>query len=82
MLSKDAIKVRLDAVFREVFDDETIDLQGDMTAADIEGWDSLAHIRLVIAVEKEFGFKFKAADIGNLAFVSDMMDLIQKSAAG
>jgi len=80
MLSHDVIKVRLNAVFREVFDDETIEVSDDMTAVDVEGWDSLAHIRLVLAMEREFHIKLKAAEIGNLAFVSDMIDIIQKNA--
>jgi acyl carrier protein len=57
---------RLQTVFRDVFDDDAIALQDSMTADDIEGWDSLMHINLIIAVEKRFGVRFAAAEIAGL----------------
>lgn len=51
---------RLTEVFRAVFDDESIELQASMTAADIEGWDSIAHISLEYGIEEEFGIKLSA----------------------
>lgn len=56
----------LESVFQTVFGDDEIALQDQMTAADIDGWDSLAHINLIIAVEKRFGIRFAAAEISNL----------------
>jgi acyl carrier protein len=54
---------RLQQIFRKVFGDATIELRDEMTAADIDGWDSLAHINLIIAVEREFKIKFAMAEI-------------------
>lgn len=68
---------RLTQVFRDVFDDETITLNPAMTADDIDDWDSLSHIRLVLSVEKEFGTKFSSAEIGGLKNVGDFIALIQ-----
>jgi len=56
----------LQDVFREVFDDESIVLAGDMTATDIDGWDSLMNINLIIALEGRFGIKFATAEISGL----------------
>ena len=53
----------LQDVFREVFDDDEIVLCNTTTAADIDGWDSMMHINLIIAIEKRFGVKFAAAEI-------------------
>ncbi len=71
------ITSRLNNVFREVFDDESITLTPAMTADDIDEWDSLSHIRLVLSVEKEFGVKFSAAEIGALKNVGDFVKLIE-----
>ena len=54
---------RLQQIFRKVFGDSSIELRDDMTAPDIDGWDSLAHINLIIAVEREFKIKFATAEI-------------------
>ncbi|MEE8452063.1 MAG: acyl carrier protein [Thermoguttaceae bacterium] len=53
-------------VFRDVFDDEELTLADEMTAQDIDGWDSLMHINLIIAVERRFGVKFATAEISGL----------------
>lgn len=71
------ISLRLTKIFHEVFDDESIVLKPEMTAADIDEWDSLTHIRLVLSVEKEFGTKFSAAEVGGLKNVGDFIALIQ-----
>ena len=70
------IQNRLNKVFREVFDDETIEVFEAMTAQDIEEWDSLMHITLVVATEKEFNLRLNASEIGKLENVGAMIDLI------
>jgi acyl carrier protein len=56
----------LQEIFRQVFDDPTIVLRDDMTAADVEGWDSVTHIDLLIAVERALGIKFATAEMSRL----------------
>jgi len=53
-------------VFREVFDDPTIELRDDMTADHIDGWDSMMHINLIIALERALGIKFATAEISRM----------------
>ncbi len=67
----------LNRVFREVFDDETITVCEETTAADIEGWDSLTHITLLAAVEDEFGMNFAMKDVVEMKNVGDMVTAIE-----
>ena len=57
---------RMTSVFREVFDDDSLVLSPEMSADDIDDWDSLSHIRLIVSHEKEFGVKFKTTEIGDI----------------
>ena len=80
MLSYDEVKSRLSGIFREVFDDDSIEITDATTADDIDEWDSLSHITLVLAVEREFGVKLKAAEVGSLANVGAMIRLLMDRA--
>jgi acyl carrier protein len=62
----DDLRDDLQTVFRDVFGDDDIVLTDSMTADDVPGWDSLAHINLIIATEKHFGIKFATAEISGL----------------
>jgi acyl carrier protein len=68
---------RLNGIFRNVFEDNSIVVRPDLMADDVDEWDSLSHIRLVLTVEKTFGVKFSASEIGNLDNVGDLVELIQ-----
>jgi acyl carrier protein len=57
---------QLQDIFRDVFDDDTILMKAEMAGEDIEGWDSLGHINLIIATEQYFGIKFATAEISML----------------
>lgn len=67
---------RLNRVFQDVFDDDTITVTPATTADDIEDWDSLEHITLISAVEKEFKVKFKMGEISSMKNVGEMADII------
>lgn len=69
-------------VFREVFDDESIQLSRFTTAADVAGWDSLSHIEMIVAVEKHFGIQFKSLDLQKLQNTGDLADLIKQKLSG
>jgi acyl carrier protein len=59
-------RAALQTVFRSVFADDSLVISDPMTAADVDGWDSLGHINLIIAVEKRFKIKFSTAEISRL----------------
>ena len=70
------IRERVNQIFREVFDDESIRIFDTMTAADVEEWDSLNHINLIVAVERSFKIKFTTKEVSNLANVGEFLGLI------
>jgi acyl carrier protein len=67
---------RLTNIFRDVFDEDDILIKDTTTAEDIEDWDSLMHITLVLAVEQEFNLRLKAAEVGKLADVGALVDIM------
>lgn len=77
-MSREGIFEKLNAVFREVFDDETIIVNDETTSSDIDDWDSLTHISLIAAVEEEFGIKFQMKDVISMKKVGDMVDIIEE----
>lgn len=74
-MSRAEIYEKLADVFEDVFD-ERIEITDGMTAADVDGWDSLTHISLISAVEDEFDIKFDMKAVHSLKNVGDMVDLI------
>ncbi|MBV9081559.1 MAG: acyl carrier protein [Acidobacteriaceae bacterium] len=71
---------KLNGIFRDVFDDDSIAVRPDLTAEDVDEWDSLSHIRLVLTVERAFNVKFSASEIGKLKNVGEFVDLIRSKA--
>lgn len=71
----------LNKIFSDVLDLDDVSLQDDTTAEDIEEWDSLSHIRLVVSIERHYGFKFATAEIEALNSVGHLVDCIQAKTA-
>ena len=69
---------RLDRVFQDVFDDSSIRVGPETTADDIEDWDSLEHITLIFAVEREFRMKFKMGEISSMKNVGEMARIVME----
>lgn len=69
---------RMQRTLREVFDDDSLELRPDMTAADVENWDSLSHIDMIVGLEREFKVKFTTAEVTNLKNVGDLATLVDK----
>jgi acyl carrier protein len=78
MISEQPFAGRLTEIFRDVFDDESLVLTDAMTANDVEGWDSLSHINLIVAIEKAFKIRFTTAEVTNLKNVGELSALIQR----
>jgi acyl carrier protein len=68
---------QLAEIFEDVFDDDSIKLAPELSAKDVDGWDSLAHIRLILTIEKAFKIKFSTSEIGRLENVGDLVALIK-----
>ena len=79
MLSKDEIIERLDDVFRDVFDDDTLEVDENTAADDIEDWDSIEHITLIGAVEDEFKMRFKMGEVSGMKDVGEMIGIIEQN---
>ncbi len=79
-MSEQEIYERLNEVFRDVFDDDEIEVEAETTADDIEDWDSLAHINLISAVEDEFGIRFKMGEVSTMKNVGEMVEIIAERA--
>jgi acyl carrier protein len=75
-LSKNEILASVADIMRDVFDDDDLEISLDTTAEDVEDWDSLSHIRLIVAVERKFNFKFKNSEIESLKNVGELVNLI------
>jgi acyl carrier protein len=79
-LEESQIYARLTKNFHDVFDDDSINVTPQLSAKDVDGWDSLTHIRLILTVEKAFKIKFSASEIGKLENVGDLVKLIKERA--
>ena len=75
MTPEDILKA-LTAIFRQIFDDESIVLTPETTAADIGEWDSFNHINIIVATEERFGIKFQTAETEELKSVGHLVELI------
>jgi acyl carrier protein len=71
---------QLTDIMRDVLEDESIHLTPELTAKDVDGWDSLAHIRMLLTVEKTFGIKFSTSEISRLQNIGDLVSLIRSRA--
>ena len=77
-MSREEILERVNEIFWDVFDDESIVVTEETTAADIEDWDSLTHITLISEIEDEFGFTFAMKDVLGMKNVGEMLDIIEE----
>jgi acyl carrier protein len=77
MPSSDIIQ-ELQIIFSDVLDLPDLCLTAESNASTVEGWDSLAHINLVVAIEKRYNIKFALAELRSLNNVGEMADLIVK----
>ncbi len=76
-MERKEILLKVQDVFRDVLDNEELELQETMSAGDIEDYDSLSHIQLVVAIEKSFGIKFTSKEIMSWENIGSMIDSIE-----
>jgi acyl carrier protein len=80
-MTEQQIYAALTGVFRDVFDDDKITIGAETMAIDIDGWDSHAHVALVVATEMKFGIRFRTAEFEKLRNVGDFVRLIGRKCA-
>ena len=80
-MSREEGATRLIEIMRDVFEIDDLKYSDSLTADDVEGWDSLSHVRFLIAVEKKFGFRFTSGEIDGFKNVGEVLDVIVQRAA-
>lgn len=76
MIAEDRIHAALSTIFSDVFLRDDIEISNDLSARDVEDWDSFKHIEIVMACEEAFGMKFTSAELDNLSTLGDMVKVI------
>lgn len=75
-MEQNEILIKVQDIFRDVLDNDDIVLTPETTANDVEDWDSLSHIQLIVAIEKELKIKFTSKEILSWSNVSEMIECI------
>ena len=81
-MSREEIFQKVQEIFRDVFDDEELTISDLTNSDEIEDWDSLEHISLIVSMEKEFSMKFDIKEVNTLENVGEMIDLIKRKMDG
>ncbi|MGN1404516.1 MAG: acyl carrier protein [Ruminococcus sp.] len=81
-MTHEEIMAKLNEIFQDVFDDDSLVITDQTTANDIDDWDSLEHINLIEAVEKEFGMKFRMQEVSSMKNVGEMAEIVAARATG
>jgi acyl carrier protein len=76
-MERQVIIEKITEIFREVFGDNNIVITDEMTAADVENWDSLTHMQMITKVEDELGIKFKLKELNRLKKVGDLISIVE-----
>jgi acyl carrier protein len=75
-MEEKTVVTKLEQIFRKVFSEESLIIVRELSANDVEAWDSLNHMILISEVEKSFSIKFKLKDLNKMGNVGDMIDII------
>jgi len=72
------IYATLTEILRDTFDNDELEATPELTAAHVEGWDSMGNVRLFLSIEQEFGVRFNASEISGIKNVGELVTLLQK----
>jgi acyl carrier protein len=70
----------LTEIMRDIFDEDDVEYRDSLTADDVEGWDSLSHVRFMVAVENSFGLRFTSSEMDGFKNVGEMLDVVVQRA--
>jgi acyl carrier protein len=79
-MSREEAAARLTEIMRDVFDVDDLQYNDSLKADDVEGWNSLSHVRFLVAVEKQFGFRFTSSEIDGFKNLGEVLDIIVQRA--
>ncbi len=79
-MNREEAATRLTEIMSDVFDADDITYSDSLTAGEVDGWDSLSHVRFLVTVEKEFGLRFTSTEIDGFKNVGEMLDVIVQRA--
>ena len=77
-MRKEEIKTKLTQIFRDVFDDDELEIFDEMTAQDVDEWDSFSNVEMITALESEFNITFAISEVQGLENVGDLIKLLEK----
>jgi acyl carrier protein len=77
-MNLEEITEKTQLIFREIFQEPNLEIKPEMTANDVDKWDSLSHLTMIARVEETFGFKFKLKEMVKMKNVGDMLVLIEE----
>jgi acyl carrier protein len=72
--------IRLTEIMRNIFDEDDVEYRDSLTADDVEGWDSLSHVRFMVAVENSFGLRFTSGEMDSFKNAGELLDVIVRRA--
>ena len=77
-MNKEEIKIKVQDIVQDVFQSPSLEINPEMTANDVDKWDSLTHLTMIAKVEETFGFRFKLKEMVKMKNVGDMLDIINE----
>jgi acyl carrier protein len=81
-MERSKVKSKLEKVLRTSFQNDSLEASDDLTAKDVDGWDSLAHMALIVEIENAFHIKFKLKDLSKMHNIGCMIDIIMAKLRG
>lgn len=80
-MDRNTIVEKVTTIFRDVLDEDSLVLNDNMTAADVEAWDSLAHMQIISEIEDEFGISFTLGEVNGFKNVGELLSAIERHLA-
>jgi acyl carrier protein len=81
-MERNEVTGKLEQLLRTTFHNDSLEVSNDLMAKDVDGWDSLAHMALIVEIEKTFQIKFKLKDLGKMHNVGCLIDIIMTKLQG